>query len=123
MKINDKATYSLLMEKGAAEGLDSHVWVALKEYAKSKRVKAPAPEWKRAELVLAEGSKRTKNVGKACSVRGCTTAAKVKGRCVKHDAQERRKDPEVRARANAASKASYARKKAREAEEKKAVSK
>lgn len=48
------------------------------------------------------------NKGKTCSVRGRDLPSYCKGKCVKHDAQERRKDPVVREKAREASRRSAA---------------
>lgn len=61
----------------------------------------------------AEG--RTANKGMVCAAKGCASDAKSKGLCLKHYTQERRKDPEVRRKANEASKRTAAKRRAERA--------
>lgn len=55
---------------------------------------------------------RVANKGKKCKTRGCDRDAVSKGLCPRCYTAERRKDPEVRAKANEASKRSAAKRKA-----------
>lgn len=71
--------------------------------ATKKKAEAPAP------------AARVGNKGRKCSVGGCDADAKSKGMCLKHYTAERRKDPEIRAKANEASKRTAAKRRAERA--------
>ena len=95
-KVDQKRAYERVMEsikQGA--GVTMEDLQVAKEYAKETGQKGPR------KAILVAG--QNKNKGKECSKRGCHDPATARTMCQKHYTQEYRKDPEKRAKANAAS--------------------
>lgn len=91
-----KRAYERVMEsikQGA--GVTMEDLQAAKEYARETGQKRPR------KPILVAG--QNKNKGRECSKRGCHEPASARTMCQRHYTQEYRKDPEKRAKANAAS--------------------